>query len=159
MQIFFLDRKPFKCALYHNDAHIRKMIIEYAQLLCTALQLNGHYRPGWYKPTHVHRKCTQWVAQSWRHYYWLHNLALRVYGEWRERGLGKPVHASGELIKRLPLDGMGLLPDTPWQDPPVDMDPVYPGKDAVEAYRNYYMGEKRHLATWCKGTYVPSWWK
>ena len=36
MNIFYLDKDPVICAQYHNDSHCRKMIVESAQLLCTA---------------------------------------------------------------------------------------------------------------------------
>lgn len=36
MNIFFLDYDPAKCAIYHVDKHVVKMIVEYAQLLSTA---------------------------------------------------------------------------------------------------------------------------
>ena len=34
MNIFILDEDPKKCAQYHNDKHVVKMILETAQLLC-----------------------------------------------------------------------------------------------------------------------------
>jgi len=34
MNIFVLDRDVRKCAEYHNDKHVVKMILESAQLLC-----------------------------------------------------------------------------------------------------------------------------
>ena len=36
MNIFYLDKNPKICAMYHNDKHVVKMILEYAQLLSTA---------------------------------------------------------------------------------------------------------------------------
>ena len=36
MNVFFLDKTPTTCAQYHNDKHVVKMVIEYAQLLSTA---------------------------------------------------------------------------------------------------------------------------
>ncbi len=33
MNIFFLDRDPQVCAVYHNDKHVVKMIVESAQML------------------------------------------------------------------------------------------------------------------------------
>lgn len=36
MNIFLLDKNPEKCAAYHTDRHVVKMIVETAQLLCTA---------------------------------------------------------------------------------------------------------------------------
>lgn len=40
MNIFFLDRNIRKCAAYHCDKHVVKMILESTQLLSTALYLN-----------------------------------------------------------------------------------------------------------------------
>ena len=37
MNIFYLDHDPKICATYHNDKHVVKMIIEYAQLLSTEI--------------------------------------------------------------------------------------------------------------------------
>jgi len=39
MNIFVLDRKPNLAALYHNDKHVCKMTVEYAQILSTVLRL------------------------------------------------------------------------------------------------------------------------
>ena len=36
MNIFYLDHDVRKCAEMHNDKHVVKMILEYAQLLSTA---------------------------------------------------------------------------------------------------------------------------
>ena len=36
MNIFILDKDIEKCAQYHCDKHLIKMILESAQLLCTA---------------------------------------------------------------------------------------------------------------------------
>ena len=42
MNIFFLDRNPEVCAVYHNDKHVVKMIVELAQMLSTCHRLlNG----------------------------------------------------------------------------------------------------------------------
>ena len=35
MNIFYLDHDQKKCAQMHTDRHCVKMILEYAQLLCT----------------------------------------------------------------------------------------------------------------------------
>jgi len=37
------------------------------------------------------------------------------------------------------------------------MPPLYKQDFAVNAYRDYYLGEKRGFATW-KNTDIPSWW-
>ncbi len=42
MNIFYLDHDTRKCAEMHNDKHVVKMILEYAQLLSTAHRMQGH---------------------------------------------------------------------------------------------------------------------
>lgn len=37
MNLFYLDKNLDKCAEYHVDKHVNKMILEAAQLLCTAI--------------------------------------------------------------------------------------------------------------------------
>ena len=37
MNLFYLDEDLDKCAEYHVDKHVNKMILEAAQLLCTAI--------------------------------------------------------------------------------------------------------------------------
>lgn len=39
MNIFVLDKNPIIAAQYHCDKHVVKMIVEYGQLLCTAVRL------------------------------------------------------------------------------------------------------------------------
>jgi hypothetical protein len=34
MNIFVLDSNPKKCAQYHSNSHVVKMVLETAQLLC-----------------------------------------------------------------------------------------------------------------------------
>ena len=34
----------------------------------------------------------------------------------------------------------------------------YKCHDYVQAYRNYYMGEKRYFAKWERGMDKPAWW-
>lgn len=41
MNIFYLDQDPKLCAQYHADKHVIKMILESAQLLCTAIRITG----------------------------------------------------------------------------------------------------------------------
>ena len=38
MNIFHLDKNPIKCAEYHCDKHVVKMILETSQMLSTAYQ-------------------------------------------------------------------------------------------------------------------------
>ena len=60
MNIFHLDKNPIKCALYHCDKHVVKMILETAQMLSTAYQRHCGIDEQLYKPespTHIVMGC------------------------------------------------------------------------------------------------------
>lgn len=55
MNIFYLDRDIVKCAQYHCDKHVNKMILEGAQLLASAHHTanpEAELIPGMYRLTH-----------------------------------------------------------------------------------------------------------
>lgn len=72
MNIFVLDEDIEKCARYHCDQHVIKMILESAQMLCTALNKKGHSTP--YRSTHSNHPCVLWVEQSHDNFCWLIGL-------------------------------------------------------------------------------------
>jgi hypothetical protein len=61
MNIFLLDSNIKKCAQYHCDKHVVKMILESAQILSTVLRLNGVDQG--YKTTHANHPCTLWAGK------------------------------------------------------------------------------------------------
>ena len=94
MNIFILDENIEKCAQYHCDKHIIKMILESAQLLCTAHWINKYAgfiprkleskewekvreqktndpRDFPYLPTMHNHPCSIWVRSSLDNYEWL----------------------------------------------------------------------------------------
>ena len=70
MNIFYLDKDVNKSAEYQNDKHCVKMIVEYAQLLCTAHgELNVantvmNDTLGLYRPKHKNDTSCIWVSRS-----------------------------------------------------------------------------------------------
>ena len=78
MNIFYLHPDPAKAASFFYDKHKVKMILESAQMLCTAHHVynNGDNVP--YKKAHLNHPSTIWVRDSIHHYNWLydHMLAL-----------------------------------------------------------------------------------
>lgn len=165
MNIFFLDRSPATAARMHCDRHVVKMIVESAQLLSTAHHLLDGATlarsrfPDLLKPTHVNHPCALWVRQSREHYDWLGELMSELCDEYHRR-YGPNVHAyrrsrldfrlRGKRPLNIPLQG--------WHEPPLCMPGQYKRSDAVEAYRLYYAGEKREIATWRAPAEAPSWW-
>ena len=96
MNIFYLDHDHTTCAKYHNDKHCVKMILEYAQLLCTAhRELDGDncmHPDVLYKATHKNHPSAVWTRQCSRNYIWLYYLWRELCKEYTYR-YGKE-HAS-----------------------------------------------------------------
>ena len=108
MNIFVLDENIEKCAEYHVDSHVIKMILESAQMLSTAVRSTGV--DAGYKSTHENHPCNKWVRESLQNWLWLKDLAYALQDEWHYR-YNHPVtkwHKSAKLISELPVPD---LPD------------------------------------------------
>jgi hypothetical protein len=185
MNIFYLDHDVRKCAEMHNNSHVVKMILEYAQLLSTAhrildgvlstgISLSGRKRIVYvladnrdtvlYSATHINHPSSVWVRQSDKNYDWLFALFQALMDEYTYR-YGK-VHACSKLelyLARLPEN----IPWAPFTEPtpamPDDikvLKEVYTDRyeiDSLASYRNYYIQSKTHLANW-KNRDVPEWY-
>jgi hypothetical protein len=177
MNIFFLALDPRECAMMHTDKHVVKMILESAQLLCTAhrmldgeciivLSKSGRKQKKWtladtemdallYTATHVNHPSAQWARHSQENYMWLYTLFTALLDEYRHR-YGK-VHACSKLVVPLSQSPVnidkGLSFEAPWLAMP---DEYKVSGDAIASYRNYYIGAKTHLFKW-KNRPVPEW--
>lgn len=155
MNIFVLDTSPKLAAEYHCDKHVVKMILESAQLLCSALHLNGVEAP--YRLTHKNHPCAIWTRESRENYEWLLDLTYRLCEEYTHR-YGK-VHktlSSGVVAfcnEQRKVVGAGEF--TPFA---LAMPDEYRGECPVKAYRAYYIGEKQHIAKWSNRE-KPQWYK
>lgn len=157
MNIFYLDTDPAECARCHGDKHVRKMLIEYAQLLCNAHYLHGSWKPGMYKPTHLGNRYTFWTQASHSHYLWLYKLWAGLAEEYQRR-FG-PAHMSWVKLQHLLAEPPRFDMAHAWIDPPAcDALLGWTSLDRVSAYRMLYMGPKRHLAVWTKRE-APPWFK
>jgi hypothetical protein len=154
MNIFVLDLDIQKCAQYHADQHVIKMILESAQMLCTVLNQHGFRTP--YKSTHAQHPCTIWTGESLSNWRWLRDLSLALNDEYRFRYNKDQDHKSAQIIKTLPKPPLSYLGLTPFAQTMPDEYKV-PG-DAVQAYRNFYNGEKRKFAKWTRRE-PPEWFQ
>ncbi len=154
MNIFYLHRKRKKCVKYHVDKHVIKMILETAQLLCTAIWIMGGEAP--YKKTHVNHPCTIWARKSKHNWIWLRRFGLYLCKEYTYR-YGK-IHKTQKILEQLKCPN---LPVTSFTEPPQCMPEEYKVEgNTVQAYRNYYNGEKRRMFSWkgkINGRKIPSW--
>jgi hypothetical protein len=154
MNIFFLDYDPKKCAQYHNDKHVVKMILETAQLLCGVHWVTGNEAP--YKLSHKNHPCSIWTRSSLENYLWLCELGLELCIEYEYR-YGKK-HKTYDVIMWCILNKPNIS-DVEFTSPPLAMpDHCKIGNNPIKSYRNYYMIEKSSFCKW-KGRDVPNWYK
>lgn len=151
MNIFYLDSNPRKCAEYHNNKHVVKMILETAQLLCGSHWVTGGEAP--YKLSHKNHPCSIWVREDLNNYLWLCELGLELCSEYTDR-YGKR-HKTEDIINWC-RENTPKIPKVKFTHPPLAMPDEYKEKCHVQSYRNYYMGEKRDFSSW-KYRDVPSW--
>jgi len=175
MNIFYLDHDVAACAKMHNDKHVVKMILEYAQLLSTAhrfldgsesvgLSSSGRKKKVWtlpdsrdsilYSATHINHPSAVWVRQSDLNYDWLYNMFQALLDEYTYR-YGK-IHACSRLELAL-AQKPNNIPEAGFTQPtPAMPDELKIPGDAINSYRNYYRTSKTHLANW-KNRPVPNW--
>jgi hypothetical protein len=178
MNIFYLDHDVNKCAEMHNDKHVVKMILEYAQLLSTAHRVidgtivDGYSKTGrkqkryvlpddrdsvLYSATHLNHPSAVWVRQSDQNYIWLQSMLSTLCKEYTYR-YGKVHKCERDGL----VDQLARLPDTIPSRPFTEPTPAMPDEvkilgDSIKSYRNYYINNKTHLASWKKRN-KPEWY-
>jgi hypothetical protein len=178
MNIFYLDHDVTKCAEMHNDKHVVKMILEYAQLLSTAhrvldgvelsgLSASGRKKKFWtladsrdytlYKATHIHHPSAVWARHSAMNYYWLYTMLNALCKEYTYR-YGK-IHKCERdgLVNRLQTTPINIPIGSFTEPTPAMPDEVKVAGDSIKSYRNYYINNKTHLASWKKRS-TPGWY-
>jgi hypothetical protein len=175
MNIFYLDNDPVACAEMHVDKHAVKMILEYAQLLSTAhrvldgtlqvgLSAKGRKKTSYvlpdmrdsmlYSATHVNHPSAIWVRQSDSNYNWLYSMFVALMSEYTYR-YGR-VHATDRLSAMLSVAPTNI-PKGAFTEPTPAMPDIYKvSGDAIQSYKNYYIGDKSRMFSW-KNRNKPSW--
>ena len=143
MNIFYLDKNPYKAAQYQYNKHVVKMILESAQMLCTAHHHYGHENVP-YKKAHYNHPSTVWVRENSKHYRWLFHHMLALGSEYTKR-YGKKHLTIDKCFGPLSF----LPPNIPtkeFEQPPQAMPDEYKHKDSITAYWQYYIHGKCHIA-------------
>lgn len=155
MNIFVLDKDPIQAARYHNDKHVIKMILEHTQMLSTAVRVHSHDQIDTvYKKAHLNHPCSKWVRQNRTNFLWLCDATEELFREYTRR-YGKN-HKSYDtyVICRNNADCIPIGELTEFaQAMPIE----YKNQDPVQAYRTYYIKDKKDFSTWKMGN-VPDWW-
>ena len=151
MNIFILDYDVKKCAKYHVDKHVVKMILETAQLLCGGHWVVNSEAP--YKLSHKNHPCSIWARESLTNYLYLCELGLELCYEYTYR-YGKK-HKSQQVIEWC-IENKPNIKDIGFTEPAKAMPDEYKVKSVVESYRNYYREAKSGFANW-KNREIPEW--
>ena len=170
MNIFFLHSSTRRCARWHCDKHVVKMILEYTQILYTSNHVNGgtaiilekapicgNTLKRGYKLHAKNHPSVLWATESLAHYMWLNMLALDLVREHTHRFQPKKMHACYEhLIWLRDHPPPGLLTKISWvRDPPPAMPDEYRlYSSSIDCYHAYYNGPKRRLLKYTK-RHVP----
>lgn len=136
MNIFILDYDMRKNVQYYIDAHVRKMLVEYTQILSTVCRLNG--LDCGYKATHINHPCVRWCNESWSNWIWLRKLIYALNDEYLHRFNFQ--HKSVKVMRQC------IIPDyinKGITSHSLVMPDQYKTNDTVESYRNYYKAEKK----------------
>jgi len=128
------------------------MILESVQIMCTVLNKLGLETP--YKSTHNNHPCVLWVGESFDNFLWLKDLTWFLNDEYQYRFDKSEDHGSIKALQSISgyrYARRGLTPFA--QAMPIEY--KIPG-DAVNAYRNFYVGEKQRFARWTQRE-KPAW--
>ena len=144
MNIFYLDKCPVKAASFQYNKHVVKMILESAQMLCTAHHVLGNTNVP-YKPTHKNHPSAVWVRKNWSHYNWLYQHMIALGNEYKKR-YGKTHLTIQKCVPALGKIPLGIKLDNSFEQPPQAMPDVYKNKCSIKAYWKYYIADKKHIA-------------
>tara|TARA_R110000737_G_scaffold247286_1_gene257437 strand:- start:316 stop:792 length:477 start_codon:yes stop_codon:yes gene_type:complete len=144
MNIFYLHSNPKVAASYFYDKHKVKMILESAQMLCTAhIALGNEDVP--YKKSHLNHPSSVWVRTNNENYQWLYDHMLALGKEYTKRY--KRTHLTITKCKDILAIAPPSIPTGSFNEPPQCMPDEYKVEnDSVSAYWNYYEQEKYKIA-------------
>lgn len=154
MNVFVLDMDLRKCAEYHTDKHVVKMITETAQLLSSAYYSTNEEEFAPYKLSHFNHPWAIWARASLENWMWLANFGLHLYDEYRYR-YQKEHHRAGDLLCYM-INFPPNLQSSSITPKPLCMPADCKTSNVVESYRNYYNKYKTHIFKWT-GRSMPEW--
>ena len=144
MNIFYLDPSPRRSVDFMSDKHIVKMVLESAQLLCTAHQIldSKTHIDGveLYKVAHKNHPSSIWVKSNKHHYNWLYEHFVELSNEYTQRY--KKTHTTYSKLSHVLSTPPKNIPQKKFELPPQCMPDQYKNKSTVKAYLTYYANEK-----------------
>jgi len=165
MNIFYVDESPVESAKMLCDRHVVKMAIETSQMLANCFSeelLSLESTPKTQKGTirkysHWNHPSSKWVRESKSNMNWLIDHGMELCHEKKRRYPNKPMPFVYEFLQWC-KDNMDLseVPEGELTLAPQCMPDYCKQDDLVSAYRNYYVKEKKDIASWKHGN-DPTW--
>ena len=156
MNIFRVDNDPVKSAQMLCDKHIVKMPLETAQMLCSVWHRYNFGHLVKYKEAYKNHPCTRWAGDSKENYRWLVKHGLELCKEYTRRY--DKEHKCHGVIWSIAVAPSFILDDKATPQPQCMPDEYKVLDNAVQAYKNYYIGAKSKIAQWNKSRGVPAWY-
>ena len=167
MNIFYIDKDPVQAAEWMVDKHVVKMILESAQLLCTAHRFldgteyvdatSGRRIKRWmlsdaresvlYSATHINHPSAIWCRQSVENYNWLADHLFALLNEYTHR-YNKQHKIEGDISYMLQSPPLNLKEYDATPMPSAMADEYKVSQDPVVNYRNYYKIGKARMHKW-----------
>ena len=175
MNIFYLSNCPVAASKYLLDKHIVKMPLETVQLLSTAhrvldgerkqiirngrkktvFSLPSHLDDLFYSATHINHPSCVWTRSSVANYRWLYSYLVAMCEEYTSRYGKTFAFVKSGLVDALQMEPTNIVMGD-FSAPLLAMPEHYKNNDAIEAYRQYYAGDKWRFAKWKHGD-IPEW--
>ena len=170
MNIFVLHELPYQAATMQCDKHVVKMVLESAQMLCTAhrVQTPEVEYPFQYRKTHFNHPCNKWIRESAANYQWLYDHFMGLCNEYRMRY--NKIHLCYKKFVQ-DTDWLAQAPDVKYEHEGLTPFAIAVGDenraklkqlgitDPVESYRWYYLNDKYFNIDmrYEKGRAMPDW--
>jgi hypothetical protein len=158
MNIFIVHENPTIAAHQLCDKHVVKMIVEGCQMLSTIHRIGAShviYAPvELFKESFANHPCTIWARESVENYNWLAEHTYELSNEYSRRY--NKTHKCHDMTVWFENHVPYYIPKSKLTPFAQAMPDKYKCPDAVQAYRNYYIGEKARFAKW-KYTEQPLW--
>ena len=184
MNIFYLDDDPVVAAQLQCDKHVVKMIVETAQMLCTAHRVldgalvmkqnkNGRQLKYWdlfegsddlememvlYKPAHVNHPSSIWCRETSANYQWLYDHFVALCDEYTYR-YGK-THSTDIKLRQVLRNHPRNIKKGEQTVIPLAMksnpECMFPN-DPIKSYRLFYQTKQERFSMTWKYRDVPEW--
>jgi hypothetical protein len=156
MNIFIFDFNLNLNAKMYPNCYTYKIPLELAQMLCTAYRELVEDDDRLYKTSHFNHPCSKWIRDSYANFKYAIDLFYALHDEWNYRYQHNKMHKSFEVINIVEKINPNVFPKQGITKFAQVMPEQYKQNNPVKAYREYFNGEKLHLAQW-KNRNIPDW--